>query len=57
MLKSIYLTFWKIVVERVAVVKFRVNNGCGNGASSLEVKKGTTAAEFTNMVVARFRNS
>ena len=31
LLKTIYLRFWQIVVVRVTVVKFRVNNRCGNG--------------------------
>ena len=32
------LRFWKLVVERVAVVKFGVNSRCGNGTGSFEAK-------------------
>ena len=31
--KMIYLRFWNVVVQRVAVIKLRVNNRCGNGTS------------------------
>jgi len=37
-LKTICLRFWKVVVQRVAIMKFRVNNRCGNGTGSFEVK-------------------
>ena len=37
-LKTICLRFWKVVVQRVAVIKFRVNNRCDNGTGSFEVK-------------------
>ena len=37
-LKTIYLKFWKVVVDRVAVIKFIVNNRCGNDTGSFEVK-------------------
>ena len=36
-LKTICLRFWKVVVQRVAVIKFRVNNRCDNGTGSFEV--------------------
>ena len=36
-LKTICL---KVVIERVAVIKLRVNNRCGNGTGSFEVKTG-----------------
>ena len=39
-LKTIYLRFWKVVIHRVAVIKLRVNNRCGNGTGSFEVKTG-----------------
>ena len=32
-MKTICLRFWKVVVQRVAVIKLRVNNRCGNGTS------------------------
>ena len=37
-LKTICLRFWKVIVQRVAVIKPRVNNRCGNGTGSFEVK-------------------
>ena len=39
-LKTICLRFWTVVVQRVAVIKLRVNNRCGNGTGSFEVKIG-----------------
>jgi len=51
------LRFWKVVVERVAVIKFRVNNRCGNFTGSFEVKVGTDTAKFTNMIITSFRES
>ena len=46
-LKTIYLRFWKVVAQRVAVIKFRVNNRCGNGTGSFEVKIAVDTAKFT----------
>ena len=37
LLKQIYLRFWKIVIEKVTVIKFGVNNICDSGTSSFEV--------------------
>jgi len=54
-LKTIYLRFWKVVVHRVAVIKFRVNNRCVNGTGSFEVKIGADTAKFTNMIITRLR--
>jgi len=47
--KMIYLRFWNVVVQRVAVIKLRVNNRCGNGSGSFEVKIRADTAKFTNM--------
>jgi len=47
-LKMICLRFWKVVVQRVAVIKLRVNNRCGNGTGSFEVKIAADRAKFTN---------
>jgi len=41
------------MIERVAVVKFRVNYGGGNGAGCFEVKVREDTAKFTNVIVAR----
>jgi len=32
LLEPVNLTVWKVMIERVTVVKFRVNYGGGNGA-------------------------
>ena len=49
-----YFRFWKVVVHRVAVIKFRMNNRCGNSTGSFEVKIGAYTAKFTNMIISRF---
>jgi len=38
LLEPIKLTICKVMIQRVTVVKFRVNYGGGNGAGSFEVK-------------------
>jgi len=43
------------MIERVTVVKFRVNCGCGNGAGCFEVKVWADTAKFTDVIVARLR--
>ena len=40
LLEPVKLTVWKVVIERVTVVKFRVNYGGSNGAGCFEVKVG-----------------
>ena len=45
----------KIVVERVTVVKFRVDNRCSNGTGCFRIKVRTGAAELTNMRIAGLR--
>jgi len=53
--KTICLRFWKVVVQRVAVIKLRVNNRCGNSTGSFEVKIGVDTAKFTNVIITRLR--
>jgi len=55
-LKTIYLRFWKVVIQGVAVIKFRVINRCGNGTGSFEVKIGADTAKFTNMIITTLRD-
>jgi len=43
-LKSIYLRFRKVKVQRVTVVKFGMYNRSGDGVGCFEVKVGTNAA-------------
>ena len=55
LLEPVKLTAWKVMIERVTVVKFRVNDGGGNGAGCFEVKVWADTAKFTNVIVARLR--
>ena len=52
MLKSVYLGFRKVKVQRVTVVEFGMYNRSGDGVCSLEVKEGANAAQLTNVIVA-----
>jgi len=47
--------FEKIVVERVTVVKFRVNNRGSNGSGCFRIKLRTDTAGLTNMRIAGLR--
>jgi len=49
------LIVWKVVIERVTVIKFRMDNGGGNGAGCFEVEMWADTAKFTNVIVAGFR--
>jgi len=53
-LEPIKLTVWKVMIERVTVVKFRVNYRGGNGAGCFEVKVWADTAKFMD-VIARLR--
>ena len=53
--EAMKLTVWKVMIERVTVVKFRMNGGGGNGAGCFEVKLWVDTSKFTDMIVARFR--
>ena len=55
LLEPVKLTVWKVMIERVTVVKFRVNYRGGNGAGCFEVKVRADTAKFTNVIVARLR--
>ena len=52
-----YLRLWKIIVQCVAIVEFRMNDRSGDGTGSFEVKIRTKTAKFTNVIIARFRGS
>jgi len=43
---------WKVVIERVTVIKFRMDNGGGNDAGCFEVEIWADTAKFTNVIVA-----
>jgi len=38
LVEPVKLTVWEVMIERVTVVKFRVNYGGGNGAGCFEVE-------------------
>ena len=46
-LETVYLGLWKIKVERVAVIKFRGNNGYGDSTNSFQVEIRTNATKLT----------
>jgi len=54
LLESVQLRIWKIVVQQVAIVKFDVDTGGGDGTGSCEVKVRTDTAKFANI---RIKNS
>ena len=43
------------MIERVTVIKFRMDNGGGNGAGCFEVEMWADTAKFTNVIVAGFK--
>ena len=55
LLEPVKLTVWKVMIQRVTVVKFRVNYGGGNDAGCFEVKVRADTVKFTNVIVARVR--
>ena len=56
-LETIYLIFWKTVVQRVTVVKHGVYDGGGNCFGGVKIKAGTDTAKSTDVMVAGFRRS
>jgi len=56
-LESFYLRLWKIIVQCITVVKFRMNDRSVDGTGSFEVKIRTNTAKITNVIIARFRQS
>jgi len=55
LLEPVKLTVWKVMIERVTAVKFRVNYGGGNGAGCFKVKVWADTVKFTDVIVARLR--
>jgi len=52
LLEAIYLRLRKSVVERVTVVKFRVDNRGSDDTSCLRIKLRTDTAELSDMRIA-----
>jgi len=55
LLEPVKLTVKKIMIQRITVVKFRMDDGGGNDAGCFEVKIWADTAKFTDVIVARFR--
>jgi len=57
LLEPINLNVCKVVIGRIKVVNFRINNGGGNGDSCFEVEIWTArpTTKYTNIVAARSR--
>jgi len=55
LLEAVYLGLRKIEVERVTVVKFRVDNRGSNVTCCFRIKVRTDTAELTNMKIAGLR--
>jgi len=51
LLEPVRLTVWKVVIERIAVVKFRMDNGGCNGSGCFEVKIWADTAKFRDTIV------
>ena len=49
LLEAVYLILRKVVVERVTVVKFRVDNRGSDGTGCFRIEVRTDTAELTNM--------
>jgi len=47
------LKLGQVVIERVAIVELRVNNGSGDGGSCFGIEVWTDTAKLTDMVIAR----
>ena len=55
MLKSVYLGFRQVKVQRVTVLEFGMYNRSSDGVGCLEVKVWANAAQLTNVIVAGLR--
>jgi len=52
LLEAVYLRLRKIVIERVTVVKFRVDNRRSEGIGCFRIEVRMNTAEFTHMRIA-----
>ena len=55
LLELINSNVWKVVIERITVVRCRMDNGGDNGTGCFETEITTDTANLMNTVVARFR--
>ena len=56
-LESFYLRLWKIIVQRIAVVEFRMYDRSGDGAGSSKVKIRTNTAKLLRVQCRRKESS
>jgi len=49
LLEPVKLTAWKVMMERVTVVKFRMNDGGGDVAGCFEVRVWADTVKFTDL--------
>jgi len=56
LLEAVYLRLSKVVVEKVTVVKFRVDTRGSDGTGCFRNKVRTDTAELTNMRIAGLTN-
>jgi len=52
LLEPVKLIVWKVVIERVTVIKCRMDSGSGNSAGCFEVEIWADTAKLTNVIVA-----
>jgi len=57
LLEAGYLRLGLIVVKRVTVIKFGVNDGGGIGRSCIEVEVRMDATKLMNVIIAELRES
>jgi len=55
LLEAVYMRFIKIVVKRITVVKFRVDNRCSDGTGCFRMEVKTDTAELSDMRIAGLR--
>ena len=56
-LETIYLIFWKAVVQKVAVVKLGVHDRGGNCFGGVKAKVWTNTAKSTNVIIGGSDNA
>ena len=52
LLEPVKLTVWKVMIERVTVVQFRMNDGGDSGTGCFEVKVWADTVKFLGVIVA-----
>ena len=55
LLEPVKLIVWKVMIQIVIAIGFRMDDGGGNGAGCFDVEIWADTAKFTNVIVAGFR--